>query len=294
LKIKNEVMINVAQDTFFRKKKLFNCNGKLLDLSTPVIMGILNSTPDSFVTESRVVEPDAALQKAEEMLAEGALILDIGGQSTRPGADYIEAETEWSRVEKVLKAIRNRFPDIVISIDTFHSIVAERAIEEGVDMINDISGGTFDPGMIEVLAQNPVAYILMHTQGSPQTMQLNTQYEDVVKDILKFFVDHTKLLNHSGIKDVIIDPGFGFGKTLEQNYTILKNLSLFNMTGHAIMVGFSRKSMINKVLHTNPENALNGTTVLNTIALLKGADILRVHDVKEAVETIRLTTFLGL
>ena len=287
-------MINVAQDTFFRKKKLFNCNGKLLDLSTPVIMGILNSTPDSFVTESRVVEPDAALQKAEEMLAEGALILDIGGQSTRPGADYIEAETEWSRVEKVLKAIRNRFPDIVISIDTFHSIVAERAIEEGVDMINDISGGTFDPGMIEVLAQNPVAYILMHTQGSPQTMQLNTQYEDVVKDILKFFVDHTKLLNHSGIKDVIIDPGFGFGKTLEQNYTILKNLSLFNMTGHAIMVGFSRKSMINKVLHTNPENALNGTTVLNTIALLKGADILRVHDVKEAVETIRLTTFLGL
>lgn len=286
-------MINVAQDTFFRKNKLLNCNGQLLDLSTPVVMGILNITPDSFFKNSRVTDLNESVNSAGQMLTDGATILDIGAQSTRPGADLLNAETEWKRLEPFLKSLRKQFQKTILSVDTFHASVAERAIEEGADMINDISGGVYDAQMYNVVANKGVAYVLMHSKGMPQTMQVDPAYDDVDGEVLRYFAEKTALLKQNGVNDIILDPGFGFGKSLDHNFTLLKNLDLLKMTNRPVMVGLSRKSMINKVLHTSPDQALNGTTVLHTLALLKGADILRVHDVKEAVETIRLIKFTG-
>jgi dihydropteroate synthase len=269
-------------------KKLLSCRGRLLDLSTPAVMGILNITPDSFYDGGQHAGEKEILSHAEHMLAEGAAIIDIGAQSTRPRAPLITADEEWSRLSPVLKSLRKEFPEAVFSIDTFYSSIAAKSIAEDADMINDVSGGTMDAQMFETVAALQVPYVLMHIQGTPQTMQTNPHYENVVKEVMDYFVERTQKLASLGLNDVILDVGFGFGKTQEHNYTLLHHLDLFKWFEKPILVGISRKSMVSKVLDIKTEESLNGTTVLNTIALLKGASILRVHDVKEAVEAIRL------
>lgn len=277
-----------CEDTFIHMKKSLNCKGKLLDLSTPVIMGILNITPDSFYDGGQITGVDSALRLAESMLIEGALILDIGGQSTRPGAKSINSTEEWKRIGPSLISIKKHFPDAIISIDTFHSDVAKNAVEEGASIINDISAGDFDKGMFSFVLQSQVPYILMHMKGSPENMQENPQYENVVSEVLNYFINKVSHLKMMGLNDIIIDPGFGFGKTIENNFSLLKNLSLFQILDCPILAGVSRKSMITKTLNITPPEALNGTTALNTIALLNGASILRVHDVAEAMEANKL------
>ena len=277
-----------CEDTFIHMKKSLNCKGKLLDLSTPVIMGILNITPDSFYDGGQITGVDSALRFAESMLIEGALILDIGGQSTRPGAKSINSTEEWKRIGPSLISIKKHFPDAIISIDTFHSEVAKNAIEEGASIINDISGGEFDKGMFSFVLQRQVPYIVMHMKGSPENMQENPQYENVVSEVLNYFINKVSHLKMMGLNDIIIDPGFGFGKTIENNFSLLKNLSLFQILDCPILAGVSRKSMITKTLNISPAEALNGTTALNAIALLNGASILRVHDVAEAMEANKL------
>lgn len=277
-----------CEDTFIHMKKSLNCKGKLLDLSTPVIMGILNITPDSFYDGGQITGVDSALRLAESMLIEGALILDIGGQSTRPGAKSINSTEEWKRIGPSLISIKKHFPDAIISIDTFHSDVAKNAVEEGASIINDISAGEFDKGMFSFVLQRQVPYILMHMKGSPENMQENPQYENVVSEVLNYFINKVSHLKMMGLNDIIIDPGFGFGKTIENNFSLLKNLSLFQILDCPILAGVSRKSMITKTLNITPAEALNGTTALNTIALLNGASILRVHDVAEAMEANKL------
>ena len=277
-----------CEDTFIHMKKSLNCKGKLLDLSTPVIMGILNITPDSFYDGGQITGVDSALRLAESMLIEGALILDIGGQSTRPGAKSINSTEEWKRIGPSLISIKKHFPDAIISIDTFHSDVAKNAVEEGASIINDISAGEFDKGMFSFVLQRQVPYILMHMKGSPENMQENPQYENVVSEVLNYFINKVSHLKMMGLNDIIIDPGFGFGKTIENNFSLLKNLSLFQILDCPILAGVSRKSMITKTLNISPAEALNGTTALNAIALLNGASILRVHDVAEAMEANKL------
>lgn len=283
-------MKNVAEDTFFKKKKSINCNGMLLDFSTPKVMGIINLTPDSFYYGGKYKDETEIVEGVRQMITDGASIIDLGAQSTRPGAELIHADEEWKRLKSPLKKIRKEFPDIPISVDTFYSSVAKKAVEAGADIINDISGGSMDDKMFEAVAKLKVPYILMHIQGTPQTMQQNPHYENVVKEVMKYFSEKISQLVLLGVHDIIIDPGFGFGKTLEHNYELLNKLDLFRMLERPIMTGISRKSMINKVLNIKPEDALNGTTVLNTIALMKGANILRVHDVKEAVEAVKLVS----
>jgi len=280
----------VAQDTFFRKKKLLNCRGRLLDLSGRAVMGILNLTPDSFYDKSRLAATADAVRRAGEMLGQGASILDLGAQSTRPGAELLPADVEWNRLSTSLTAIRKEFPSAFISIDTFHASVAVQALDMGADLINDISGGSLDPGMLEIPARYNAPYILMHLKGTPKSMQKAPHYEDVTAEVLSYFSERLALLRSKGAHDVILDPGFGFGKTLEHNFTLLKNLELFALLECPVMAGLSRKSMVNKILNVQPEDALNGSTVLHTIALLKGVDILRVHDVKEAVEVVKLVS----
>ena len=277
-----------CEDTFIHMKKSLNCKGKLLDLSTPVIMGILNITPDSFYDGGQITGVDSALRLAESMLIEGALILDIGGQSTRPGAKSINSTEEWKRIGPSLISIKKHFPDAIISIDTFHSDVAKNAVEEGASIINDISAGEFDKGMFSFVLQRQVPYILMHMKGSPENMQENPQYENVVSEVLNYFINKVSHLKMMGLNDIIIDPGFGFGKIIENNFSLLKNLSLFQILDCPILAGVSRKSMITKTLNITPAEALNGTTALNAIALLNGASILRVHDVAEAMEANKL------
>ena len=277
-----------CEDTFIHMKKSLNCKGKLLDLSTPVIMGILNITPDSFYDGGQITGVDSALRLAESMLIEGALILDIGGQSTRPGAKSINSTEEWKRIGPSLISIKKHFPDAIISIDTFHSDVAKNAVEEGASIINDISAGEFDKGMFSFVLQRQVPYILMHMKGSPENMQENPQYENVVSEVLNYFINKVSHLKMMGLNDIIIDPGFGFGKTIENNFSLLKNLSLFQILDCPILAGVSRKSMITKTLNISPAEALNGTTALNAFALLNGASILRVHDVAEAMEVNKL------
>lgn len=284
----NHFLKKEAKDTFFCEKRTLNCNGRLLLLDEPLVMGILNATPDSFYEKSRFSSEKQLLLQVEKMLSEGADIIDAGGYSTRPGAKNISEKEELQRLIPAIKIILKKFPRIIISADTFRSEVAKAAVENGASIINDISGGTSDKKMFETVAKLGVPYILMHIQGTPQTMQNNPQYKNVTKEILFFFAEKTKQLKELGVKDIILDPGFGFGKTLEHNYEILKNLNDFKIFELPILAGFSRKSMINKVLHTKPENALNGTTVLNTMALMKGAKILRVHDVKEAKEAVKI------
>lgn len=279
-----------GEDTHFQVHNSLNCRGSLFDLSTPKIMGVLNLTPDSFHDGGRYLTEKESVTRASEMLNEGADILDIGGQSTRPGAARISSNEEWERVGNAVQTIVKEFPSAILSIDTFYADVAHKALSEGVSIVNDISAGSFDEKIIEVAALHNAPYILMHMQGNPETMQLKPVYSNVINEVLDFFVTKINRLKSAGISDIVLDPGFGFGKTTEHNYSLLANLSIFRMTGYPVMAGLSRKSMITKVLKVPNSEALNGTTVLNTIALLQGASILRVHDVKEAVETRTLIT----
>jgi len=262
-----------------------NCKGKLLVLDNPVAMGIINATPDSFYKGN--INEDMLLL-AEQMIADGAMILDIGGQSTRPGSDRIGTAEELKRVIPVIQAISKKFPGTILSIDTYSSEVAAAAVDAGASIVNDISAGNMDAQMIDTVAALKVPYVCMHMQGTPATMQKDPHYNDVAKDVLDFFIAAVDTCKQAGIIDVIIDPGFGFGKNIEHNFSLLKKLEVLQMLHKPILAGISRKSTIYKTLHTTVDKALNGTTVLNTIALMKGASILRVHDVKEAVEAITL------
>jgi dihydropteroate synthase len=278
-----------SKDTFFSKKTTLNCRGKLFDLSVPKVMGILNVTPDSFYDGGRYVEMDAVKKRTEQLFSEGADILDIGACSTRPGASPVTPEEEMKRLSPALSYIRKQYPEAILSLDTFRAEVAEMAISDyETDMVNDISAGTADPLMLETIARLGVPYIMMHMLGDPATMQVNPAYEVVIKDIVAFFADRLRRTADAGIKDVIIDPGFGFGKTIRHNFQLLYGLKAFSIFELPVLVGLSRKSMIYKSLNTTPEESLNGTAVLNTIALLNGASLLRVHDVKEAKEAITL------
>ena len=265
-----------------------NINGNLVSLDEPQVMGILNVTPDSFYAESRVNQETAILKRAEKMIEEGAFILDIGGYSTRPGAEDISTEEETRRVVQAIALIRSKFPETLISIDTFRSAVAKAAVESGANIINDVSGGTIDNQMFKLVAESKVPYILMHMRGTPQTMKNLNQYDNLLIDIGKELADKCQQLKSLGVADIIIDPGFGFAKSIAQNYELLRNLGYFKRLGFPILAGLSRKSMIYKTLNTEAEYALNGTTALNMVALQQGASILRVHDVKEARETITL------
>lgn len=270
-----------------------NINGTLLDLTTPKIMGILNVTPDSFYDGGVYDSDKKILNQVEKMINEGVDIIDIGGSSSRPGAKKVNLDDEIARVIPTIELIKNKFSDTIISIDTFRSEVAKKAINAGASIINDISAGDLDPEMFNCVAELKVPYIMMHMKGNPNNMQKNPTYENVVIEIVKNLSKKLFLAKKAGIIDVIIDPGFGFGKTAKHNYCILNNLSFFNELGCPILVGISRKSMVYKLLDTNPEDALNGTTCLNTISIINGAKILRVHDVKEAKEIITLTNFLN-
>ncbi|MBP8114616.1 MAG: dihydropteroate synthase [Chitinophagaceae bacterium] len=265
-----------------------NCKGRLLVIDKPIVMGIINATPDSFYSDSRQQNTDAILKKAEQMLKEGATILDIGGQSTRPGSEKLDADVELKRVIAPIEAIYTNFPEAFISIDTYFSLVAKEAVAAGASFVNDISAGSIDSEMISTVASLNVPYVLMHMQGTPQTMQQKSVYENVTKEILDFFIQKTDELKKAGIKDIVIDLGFGFGKTIQHNFELLRNLSVFKMLNSPILLGISRKSFIYKTLNISVEDSLNGTTALHSTGLLNGACILRVHDVKEAVETINL------
>ena len=265
-----------------------NCKGRILVIDKPLIMGIINATPDSFFGGSRFNGVDEIVAKAEKMLNDGANILDIGGQSTRPGSELISADEEIERVIPAIKAIAEKRPEAFVSIDTFYSKVAIAAVDAGASIVNDITAGSMDNKMIATIAELKVPYILMHMKGTPQTMQQNATYENVTREVLDFFISKTNELKNTGVIDIIIDPGFGFAKTIDHNFELLKNLSVFKMLDKTIMLGISRKSTIYKTLAVNADEALNGTTVLNTIGLMNGASILRVHDVKEASETVKL------
>ena len=265
-----------------------NCKGRLLLIDKPIVMGIINATPDSFFGGSRSNSVDDIVAKAANMLNDGADIIDIGGQSTRPGSEMKSADEEIERVVPAIKAIANRSPHAFISIDTFYSKVAIAAVEAGATIVNDISAGSIDNKMIQTIAELKVPYVMMHMKGTPQTMQQNAVYENVTREVLDFFIAKTNELKNAGIVDLIIDPGFGFAKTIDQNFELLKNLSVFKMLDKAIMVGLSRKSTVYKTLGVSADDALNGTTVLNTIGLMNGASILRVHDVKEAKDAVKL------
>jgi dihydropteroate synthase len=265
------------------------CKEKYLDLSFPVVMGILNLTPDSFYDGGKNMGLDNVIRQAEKMIAEGASIIDLGAVSTRPNALDVSKAEELGRLKYPLIELRKCFPDVILSVDTFHASVARAVAHLGADMINDISGGRFDDEMFATIAELKLPYVMMHIQGTPATMQQKPSYDDVVLDILNFFDKQLKKLAGFGVtENIILDPGFGFGKTVAHNYELLRRYSEFKKPGYPLLAGLSRKSMINKVLVTKPENALNGTTVLNTLALLNGANILRVHDVKEAVEAVNL------
>ena len=265
-----------------------NCKGRLLVVDKPLVMGIINVTPDSFYEPSRKQSIDGILNIAEGMINDGAVILDIGGQSTRPGSEPVNEEEELNRVVPAIEAITGRFKDVVISIDTYYAGVARKAVEAGASIINDISAGSMDAGMIDTAASLKVPYVLMHMQGVPGNMQQAPHYENVTREVLDFFISKTDELRKAGINDIIIDPGFGFGKTIKHNFELLRNLNLFKMLNCPLLVGISRKSTICKTLNVTSDQALNGTTVLNTVGLMNGASILRVHDVKEAVQAVKL------
>lgn len=275
------------------KVRYINVKGKLIDLSEPKVMGVINITPDSFYKGSRFTDEKSVLEVVLKMIQDGADIIDIGGYSSRPGADDVPYKEEETPVLKVVRAVNREFPDIAISIDTFRAEIAREAVEEcGAGIINDISGGEADSNMFSYVERLGVPYILMHMKGIPANMQKNPVYDDIVADILRWFGERIYRLQSAGIKDIVIDPGFGFGKTIEHNFTLLNRLDELSIAGLPLLAGLSRKSMIWKTLQTTPEDALNGTVVLNTVALMKGCNILRVHDVKEAVQAIRLTQML--
>ena len=268
--------------------KSINCKGKLLNLDEPVVMGIINATPDSFYQGHLHLSNDEILALAGKMIGDGAAILDIGGQSTKPGSEPISAQQEMDRILPLINSIHKEFPDTILSVDTYQHEVAKAAVHAGASIVNDISGGNMDADMLTAVASLQVPYICMHMQGTPATMQKNPVYDDVVKEVLDFFILKIEACKVAGIKDLIIDPGFGFGKSIEHNFQLLKNLPVFGITNKPVLVGLSRKSTIYKTLGITATEALNGTTVLNSIALLNGASILRVHDVKEAKEAITL------
>lgn len=265
-----------------------NLSQRLHSLETPMVMGILNVTEDSFYDGGKYQTEDTVLSRVGQMLEEGADIIDIGAVSTRPGAQDLPEEEEVARIRKWVATIMSAYPDAMMSVDTWRASVARAAVQEGAAIINDISGGTFDPDMIPTIGELQVPYVLMHTPAKPDRMQQHTQYDDLLADMMEFFGQQIAKLHDAHVHDIILDPGFGFGKTLEQNYYLMDNLEAFHVFGLPILVGISRKSMIYKLLDTTPDHALNGTTVLNTIALTKGAAILRVHDVKEAVEVRKI------
>lgn len=265
-----------------------NCRGTLVDLSTPKVMGILNVTPDSFFDGGKYEQEETVLAQVEKMLQAGAAIIDVGGMSSRPGAKIIAAEAEIERVVPVIEMIMRAFPATIVSIDTIRGAVVRAAVKAGASIANDISAGSLDEDLLPAVAELGLPYVLMHMQNRPETMQVNPSYEDVVVEVLDFFIAKVDQLREMGIKDVLLDPGFGFGKTVEHNYRLLKKMHVFNILECPLLAGVSRKSMICKVLKVNPVSALNGTTALHVIALQQGAKILRVHDVQEAQETIQL------
>ena len=270
-----------------------NIKGNLLDISSPIIMGILNVTPDSFYDGGFYNSTNKVIDQVKKMVSDGASIIDIGGYSSRPGAEEISVDTELKRVLPVIKLIKKKYPKILISIDTFRSEVAKLSVECGADIINDISGGSLDSKMYKTIAKLNVPYIIMHMKGDPGNMMEKTNYKDIFGELNKYFNEKISLAESFGIKNIIIDPGFGFSKTKKQNFDILNNLNLFNQHNRPILVGISRKSMIYKTLNTTPDNSLNGSTVLHTVSLLKGAKIIRTHDVKQANECIRLVSELN-
>ena len=265
-----------------------NCQGRLLVIDKPLVMGIINATPDSFYEGSRFYGTDKILLQAEKMIEAGADIIDIGGQSTRPGSEQMSDEEELKRVIDGIKAIHQNFPETIISIDTYYATVARESVEAGAGIVNDISTGRMDKRMLSTVAALKVPYIAMHMKGTPQTMQKYASYDNISLEVLDFFIQKKDECHKAGINDIIIDPGFGFAKTIDNNFELLKNLSIFKMLDAPLLVGLSRKSAVYKTLNISIEEALNGTTVLHTIALMNGASILRVHDVKEAKETTRL------
>lgn len=271
------------------KKRYINVGGSLMDLSTPRVMGILNLTPDSFYAGSRVQTEEAIARRAEQIVAEGGAMIDVGAYSSRPGAADVPLQEEMDRLRRGLEIVRRTVPDAVLSVDTFRADVARMCVEEyGVAIINDISAGEMDADMFRTVAQLNVPYVMMHMQGTPQNMQCEPRYDNLLREVFLYFARKVQQLRDLGVKDIILDPGFGFGKTLEHNYRLLARLDEFRVFGLPLLVGVSRKSMIFRLLDITPQESLNGTTVLDTICLLKGADILRVHDVKEAVETVRI------
>lgn len=274
--------------TEYRKRMTINCNGQLIDLTIPKIMGILNVTPNSFFDGGKYKNENEILSRVEKMSSEGATFIDVGAYSSKPSAEFVSEQEEISRIIPVVNLILKHFPETILSIDTFRAEVAKASIESGAAIINDISAGHLDEKMLETVAKYSVPYIMMHMKGTPQTMQTLTQYDDIVKEMLFYFSERIAKARSFGINDLITDPGFGFAKTVEQNYEVFQKLDLFNLLELPLLIGVSRKSMIYKTLNSNAEEALNGTTVLNTIALTKGAKILRVHDVKEAMECVTL------
>ena len=271
-----------------------NCKGILINLSTPKVMGILNVTPNSFFDGGKYKNETEILSHTEKMLLYGATFIDVGTYSSKPNAEFVSEQDEISRIVPVIDLILKQFPDTIISIDTFRSEVAKASIESGAAIINDIAAGNLDDKMLEIIAKYNVPYIMMHMRGNPQTMQTLTDYDDIVKEMVFYFSEKVAMARSFGINDLIIDPGFGFAKTIAQNYEVFQKMDLFNILKLPLLVGVSRKSMIYKTLDTSIENALNGTTVLNTLALTKGAKILRVHDVKEAVECVTLFNKINL
>lgn len=269
-----------------------NCKGKLLIIDTPIVMGIINATPDSFYAGSRHATVDDAVRTAATMLEQGAAILDLGGQSTRPGSAQLDPSAEAARMIPVIKGVHGAFPGAVLSVDTYHSEVAKAAVDNGASIINDISGGLFDPAMPTVAAELRVPYVCMHLRGDAGTMHAAPHYENVALEVLDDLIARLAVLAEAGLKDIIIDPGFGFSKTSHHNFQLIRQLEIFNMLQKPLLVGISRKSTVYKSLGITPEASLNGTTVLHTAALLTGATILRVHDVKEAVEAITLTEMI--
>lgn len=273
-------------------KMTINCRGKILDFSIPKVMGILNITPDSFYDGGKYLNEEALIKQVEKMLNDGADIVDVGGMSSRPGAEIISAEEEIKRVLPVVQNIIKNFPEAIVSIDTLHSKTADICLKEGVHIINDITGGRYDEQMLTVVAKHKAPFIIMHMQGLPGTMQQNPTYQNVVNEIMDFFAERIAACKEAGILDLILDSGFGFGKTIEHNYTLLRNHQLFSTFHRPMLAGVSRKGMITKLLDIKASEALNGTTVLNTVALMNGASLLRVHDVKEAKEAVRLFSAL--
>lgn len=267
-----------------------NCNGRLLAAERPLVMGIINLTPDSFYEDSRADGADAVLRHTERMLEDGADIIDIGAQSTRPGSTMLTEEQELSRLSGIVDVVTDKFPEAIFSIDTYYSRVASLCVAAGASMINDISGGEMDAAMIPAVAKLHVPYVFMHMRGNPATMHQHTSYDDVTKTVLDYFIVKIRECRQAGIKDVIADPGFGFSKNAPQNFALLKNLRSLKIVDVPLLVGLSRKSTIYKTLGVTAADALNGTTVMNTVALLHGADMLRVHDVKEAREAIKLVS----